>query len=83
METCFYEMGMNLCYIAKYSINKEIKILDLVNPEQSHSECEDLLKSLIFSSLMSKEISTNGHNKPAYIFSRFVADCVNLQNLMQ
>ena len=24
---------------------------------------------------MSKEISTNGYDKPAYIFSRFIADC--------
>jgi len=75
METCFNEIGKELCYIAEINISKEIKILDLTEPYEAHQEHEDILNALIFSALMSKQISTTGYNKPAYIFSRFIADC--------
>lgn len=80
MKTCYNEVRKNLCYIAECNINQPIKILDLTEPYESHKEHADILNALIFSALMSKRISTEGYNKPAYIFSRYIADCAKSAN---
>jgi len=80
MQTCYNELGRQLCYIAECNISEPIKILDLTEPYEAHREHADILNALIFSALMSKQISTNGYNKPAYIFSRYIADCAKSAN---
>lgn len=73
--TCYNEVGENLCYVIECNINQEIKILDLSKPDESHSEYEAALNALSYSALMSRKSTTEGWNKPAYVFSRFIADC--------
>lgn len=75
LETAFYEVNQKLCYIAECKINNELKILDLCQADQSHSDYADDLNALIFSALMSKKLSTTGWDRPVYVFSRFIADC--------
>lgn len=75
MKTCFYEVNKKLCYVSECYVEKELRILNLQNTCGPTSEQEDMLNALIFSALMSKKISTEGYHRPAYIFSRFIADC--------
>lgn len=75
IETCYHEIGSQLCYVAECKINAPIKILDLSSPEDSHTSFSENLSALTYSALLSKKLSTEGYNKPVYIFSRFVADC--------
>lgn len=79
-STCYHEVGKQLCYVAECQIMEEIKVLDLTEPYKAHQKHESILNALIFSALMSKKISTKGYNKPAYIFSRFIADCAKSAN---
>jgi len=79
-KTCFNELNQQLCYVAECNITKPIKVLDLTEPYDAHQKYEDILNALIFSALMSKRISTTGYNKPAYVFSRFIADCAKSAN---
>ncbi len=78
LETCFREVREVLCYIAEFKLNKEVKILNLSQPSESHEKFEDELSALVFSSLMSRELETEGYHKPCYVFSRFIADCAKL-----
>jgi hypothetical protein len=78
LDTCFREVREVLCYIAEFKLKKEIKILDLSFPDESHSDFESELSALVFSSLMSRELDTEGYHKPCYVFSRFIADCAKL-----
>jgi hypothetical protein len=78
LDTCFREVREVLCYIAEFKLKKEIKILDLSVPDESHSDFESELSALVFSSLMSRELDTEGYHKPCYVFSRFIADCAKL-----
>lgn len=71
IDTCFNELGGKLCYIAEINLTKEIKILDLTEPEEKSST----LNALVASALLNSPISATGYDKPAYVFSRFVADC--------
>lgn len=74
-ETCFHELREAVCAIAEFSIHREIMILDLVDPYESHGSDTELLNALVFSALLSTPSETKGYQKPAYVFSRFVADC--------
>ena len=75
METCFHEMRESDCIIAEIAMQKELKILDLINPFDSHQKHCDLLNTLTYSALMSARQSDTGWYKPKYIFTRFIADC--------
>ena len=55
--------------------NAELKILDLIEPQESHPNKYDDLASLTYSALMSAKQPSGSWHKPAYVFSRFVADC--------
>ena len=79
-STCYNEIGKQLCYIAECKVTEPIKILDLTEPYEAHQKHESILNALVFSALMSKSISIKGYNKPAYIFSRFIADCAKSAN---
>ncbi|HDY8230023.1 TPA: RES family NAD+ phosphorylase [Vibrio vulnificus] len=74
-DTCFNEVGNKLCYIAECKLEQPIKILDLSEPDVSHAEKSEELAALTYSALMSKKLSTQGYDKPVYIFTRFIADC--------
>lgn len=75
IETCYLEVRENLCYVIECNINKKIKILDLSKPDESHNDYESELNSLAFSALISREATSNGWDKPEYVFSRFISDC--------
>jgi len=75
LDTCFSEVREARCYIAEFKLKNEIKILDLSAPELSHPDSESELSALVFSSLMSRKLDTDGYHKPCYVFSRFIADC--------
>lgn len=79
-QTCFFEVGGVLSYIAECKINKEIKILDLCNPEDSHPSFGQELSALVYSALLSRSLDTEGYHKPCYVFSRFITDCAKLAN---
>ena len=74
-KTCFYELREQPCVIGKIEVTNKLKVLDLVDPYESHQEHSDLLNTLVYSALMSAKHNGNGAYKPAYIFSRFVSDC--------
>ncbi|MEP2532695.1 RES family NAD+ phosphorylase [Shimia sp.] len=74
-ETCFHELRQSECAIAEISLEADMKVLDLVSPYDSHGADTDLLNALIFSALLSTPQDNHGYQKPAYVFSRFVADC--------
>jgi len=74
-ETCFHEMRESDSIIAEINMQKELKVLDLINPFESHEKHSDLLNTLIYSALMSAKQSNTGWFRPMYIFTRFIADC--------
>lgn len=74
-ETCFHELRRVRCVIAEISLLGDIKVLDLATPYYNHRDQSDLLDALAFSALLSTPQEEAGYQKPAYIFSRFVADC--------
>lgn len=74
-ETCFHELRGAHCAIAEIALKDEFKMLDLATPYESHEEQSDLLNALAFSALLSTPQEGAGYQKPAYVFSRFVADC--------
>ena len=57
--------------IAEINITKEVKILDLVTPYESHRKHDDILSTLTYSALISERQSNTGWYRPMYIFSRF------------
>lgn len=73
--TCFFEMRESPSIIAEINITKEVKILDLVTPYESHRKHDDLLSTLTYSALISARQSNTGWYRPMYIFSRFISDC--------
>ncbi|MEM7241514.1 MAG: RES family NAD+ phosphorylase [Pseudomonadota bacterium] len=74
-ETCFHELrGVN-CAVAEIAFDSDLRILDLTSPYESHQDHSDLLNALTFSALLSTPQEETGYKKPAYVFSRFVADC--------
>lgn len=75
IETCFNEVNKKICFVAECSIEASLKILDLIEPDKTHEKHCEQLNALVFSALMSKSLSSEGWDKPVYIFSRFIADC--------
>lgn len=74
-ETCFHELrGVN-CVIAEIEVIGDLKTLDFTAPYDNHEDQSDLLNALAFSGLLSTPQEETGYQKPAYVFSRFVADC--------
>jgi len=75
IETCFNEVNKKICFVVECSIETDLKILDLIEPDKIHEKYCEQLNALVFSALMSKPLSSEGWDKPVYIFSRFIADC--------
>ena len=59
-------------YLADIKIIRKVRVLDF----REESLSNDILSALIYSSLLSAPATHEGWNKPEYIFSRFVSDCV-------
>ena len=58
-------------FVAQVALIKEMNILDF-----GHQNLEsDVLGALVFSSLLSAPDTGQNWHRPAYTFSRFVADC--------
>jgi hypothetical protein len=74
-KTCFYEMREKICTIAEIKINRKIKILDFINVDNYQYPYDNIIKSLVYSALLSSKQEDKGWYKPKYIFSRFLADC--------
>lgn len=74
IETCFYELRkpQEGLAVAEVSINKSLKILDLI---ESRLIEESILNPIVWSSLLSSPAEGQGWYKPYYIFTRFIADC--------
>ena len=68
-------MRESICTIAEIKVNKHLKILDLVNVDNYDNGDEDILKTLVYSTLTSSKQEDEGWHKPKYIFSRFISDC--------
>lgn len=75
IETCVAEMRDMDCLIIAFDFTPEIKTLDLVNLDAYSEEDEELLSALCYSSLASAPANASGWDKPAYVFTRFLADC--------
>lgn len=73
--TCVEEMRRKPCFIAEIDIKVPLKILDLAAPFEAHPDHCDGLAALAYSVLMSAKQPDSGWHKPAYVFSRFIADC--------
>ena len=73
-ETVFLELGepSGKIYLADVEIKRPVKIIDFAGGLLG----SDTLNALIYSSLLSSPTKGEGWDKPEYMFSRFVADCV-------
>jgi len=80
-ETCFEEMHREPCVVAELTFHKGLKVLDLIDPFTSHRQVADELSTLVYSTLMSAKQDDDGWHKPAYVFSRFIADCAKASGL--
>lgn len=80
-ETCFEEIQRKPCIVAEIEIKCSLTVLDLLNPSDSHNKYSDDLHSLTYSALMSAKQSDDGWHKPAFVFSRFVGDCVRASGI--
>jgi hypothetical protein len=75
INTCYNEIGENSCYVIECNVNRAIKVLDLSKPDESHDEYESELNALAYSALISRKTTSEGWDKPEYVFSRFLYDC--------
>lgn len=75
IETCVAEMRDADCLIMGFDFSPVINTLDLVNLDAYGEEDEELLSALCYSSLASAPATGLGWDKPAYVFTRFLADC--------
>ena len=73
-KTAYLELGCSSCvfYVAKIKLLSSMKILNLLDEDLG----SDVLKALVYSSLLSTPSSKSDWYKSGYVFSRFVADCV-------
>jgi hypothetical protein len=75
LETCVAELRNAEALVASFNFTKSLKILDLMDIDAFEGEDHDLLGALSFSALISAPENGNGWNRPAYVFTRFLADC--------
>lgn len=80
-ETCYRELSrpeVGVC-IAKISLTRKVALLDLCCIDGSAGpEEQEVLETLIVSSLMTAPVSNAGWCRPEYVFTRFVADCARV-----
>lgn len=74
-KTCVAEMRDAECLIMAYTLVPGIKTLDLIDIKSDDENDQELLSALCYSALASAPENSDGWNKPAYVFTRFMADC--------
>jgi len=74
--TCYNELRKpeNDFFIAEFSLKKKLILLNL-NNINAFDEKNDLLKSIVWSSLCSAKTEDEAKHKPEYYFTRFISDC--------
>jgi hypothetical protein len=75
LKTCHSELRGLPCTVLEFIFTESIHVLDLIDPYSQHQGHDDLLNSLVYSALLSAKQYDNGHFRPHYVVSRFVADC--------
>lgn len=75
LRTCVAEMRNANCLVMEFQLATPIKILDLVNLDDYSGDDYELLGALCYSSLVSAPSAGEGWDRPAYVFTRFFADC--------
>lgn len=75
LKTCHAELRGLKSTILEFVLTESIHVLDLVDPYEQHRGYDDLLNCLIYSALLSAKQADEGHFRPHYVVSRFVADC--------
>ncbi len=75
IKTCFHELRERECVAVEITTTQPVKLLDLTIPYSAAGADHDVLNAIVYSSLMSAKHTDAGWHKPAYVFSRFVADC--------
>ena len=75
-EVAAMEIGTpgKLCHVAELRLVAHIRVLDLVDLDESEAGYE-LMQALASSALLAAPRSGSGWLKRQYVFSRFVADC--------
>lgn len=75
LTTCVEEMRKVNCLVMAFKFDRPLKIFDLVDLDSYDDEDEELLGALSYSALVSAPSVEEGWGKPAYVFTRFLADC--------
>lgn len=74
-KVCLAELRNAETLIASFNFMKPLKIFDLVDLDSYEEKDFDLIGALSYSALISAPENGEGWNRPAYVFTRFVADC--------
>lgn len=75
IETCVAELRNSEALVASFSFTKALKIFDLLDIDSFDGEDHALVSALSFSALISAPENGKGWSRPAYVFTRFLADC--------
>lgn len=74
-QTCISEMRDTNCLVMGFQYDRPLRVLDLVDLDSYVGDDQDLLAALCYSALVSAPKDGSNWDKPAYIFTRFLADC--------
>ncbi|VWD57038.1 hypothetical protein BCO71171_06067 [Burkholderia contaminans] len=77
-KTCIAELRNTEAIVASFSFTKPLKIFDLLDIDTFEGEDHNLMGALTFSALISAPQNGEGWSRPAYVFTRFFADCATL-----
>lgn len=74
-KTCVAELRNAETLVASFNFTKPLKIFDLIDIDSFDAEDHSLIGALSFSTLTSAPENGKGWSRPAYVFTRFLADC--------
>lgn len=74
-KTCIEELRDSEALVASFSFTTPLKIFDLLDVSFVEGEDQNLIAALSFSALISAPQNGEGWSRPAYVFTRFLADC--------
>lgn len=75
--TCLAEMRQAECLVLSFRFLAPLKTLDLVALDGCQGHDAELMEALSYSALASAPENGEGWVKPAYVFTRFLADCAS------
>jgi hypothetical protein len=73
--TCAAELRNRAALVASFRLTCEMKVLDLLKTDAFSGDDHNLISALSYSALVSAPENGVGWNRPAYVFTRFLADC--------